>query len=87
MGLARIEDIVSKLIAHGAPSDLPAAMIAQGTLPDQRVVTAALSGIAATAKQAKLESPALLVVGRVAALHSSLAWFNSPEAQAITLSA
>lgn len=87
MGLARIEDIVSKLIAHGAPSDLPAAMIAQGTLPDQRVVTAALSGIAATAKQAKLESPALLIVGRVAALHSSLAWFNSPEAQAITRTA
>jgi uroporphyrin-III C-methyltransferase / precorrin-2 dehydrogenase / sirohydrochlorin ferrochelatase len=87
MGLARIEDIVAKLIAHGAPGDLPAAMIAQGTLPDQRVVTAALSGIAATAKQAKLESPALLVVGRVAALHSSLAWFNSPEAQAITRSA
>jgi uroporphyrin-III C-methyltransferase/precorrin-2 dehydrogenase/sirohydrochlorin ferrochelatase len=87
MGLARIDHIVAKLIEHGAPADLPAGLIAQGTLPEQRVVTATLATLAAAAKQSKLQSPALLVVGKVVALHSSLAWFNSPEAAQISQSA
>jgi len=78
---------VAKLAAHGAPADLPAGLIAQGTLPEQQVVTATLATLAAVAKQAKLQSPALLVVGKVVALHSSLAWFNSPEAAQISQSA
>jgi len=87
MGLARIDHIVAKLAAHGAPGDLPAGLIAQGTLPEQQVVTATLATLAAAAKQAKLQSPALLVVGKVVALQSSLAWFNSPEAAQISRSA
>jgi uroporphyrin-III C-methyltransferase/precorrin-2 dehydrogenase/sirohydrochlorin ferrochelatase len=87
MGLARIDHIVAKLIEHGAPADLPAGLIAQGTWPEQRVVTATLATLAAAAKQSKLQSPALLVVGKVVALHSSLAWFNSPEAAQISQSA
>jgi uroporphyrin-III C-methyltransferase/precorrin-2 dehydrogenase/sirohydrochlorin ferrochelatase len=87
MGLARLDHIVAKLIEHGAPADLPAGLIAQGTLPEQRVVTATLATLAAAAKQSKLQSPALLVVGKVVALHSSLAWFNSPEAAQISQSA
>jgi len=77
MGLARTEYIVAKLIEHGAPADLPAGLVAQGTLPDQRVITATLATIMVVAGQARLESPALLIVGRVVALQPSLAWFNS----------
>jgi uroporphyrin-III C-methyltransferase / precorrin-2 dehydrogenase / sirohydrochlorin ferrochelatase len=87
MGLARIEHIVGKLIEHGAPAELPAALVAQGTLPEQRVVTGTLSTLAAAAAQAHLESPALLIVGSVVALQSSLAWFSSPEAAEISRSA
>ena len=39
MGLARVEQIAARLVAHGAAASLPAAVIAQGTLQDQRVVT------------------------------------------------
>jgi uroporphyrin-III C-methyltransferase/precorrin-2 dehydrogenase/sirohydrochlorin ferrochelatase len=87
MGLARIDHIVAKLIEHGAPADLPAGLIAQGTLPEQRVVTATLATLAVAAQQAKLQSPALLVVGRVVALHESLTWFNSPEAALLSQTA
>ena len=87
MGLARIEHIAAKLIEHGAPADLPAALIAQGTLADQRVVTGTLMNIAAAAREANLQSPALLVVGRVVALHASLSWFSSPEALQISQTA
>ena len=81
MGLARLPIIVQKLGEHGAPSSLPAALVANGTLPDQRVVTATLGTIAAAAGQAQLASPALLVIGDVVALHSTLAWFNTASAE------
>jgi len=80
MGLARVAQIAAKFLAHGAPETLPAALIEQGTLANQRVITGTLATIAEAASRAKLQSPALLVVGEVVSLHDSLAWFN-PAAQ------
>jgi uroporphyrin-III C-methyltransferase/precorrin-2 dehydrogenase/sirohydrochlorin ferrochelatase len=77
MGLARLDHIVEKLLDHGAAPTRPAGVIAQGTAPDQRVITATLATIRGIAAAAKLESPALFVVGDVVALHSTLAWFNT----------
>jgi uroporphyrin-III C-methyltransferase / precorrin-2 dehydrogenase / sirohydrochlorin ferrochelatase len=77
MGLARVGHIAARLVQHGAPEALPAALIAQGTLENQRVITGTLATIAAATARAGLESPALLVVGQVVSLHDSLAWFNS----------
>jgi uroporphyrin-III C-methyltransferase/precorrin-2 dehydrogenase/sirohydrochlorin ferrochelatase len=87
MGLARLEHITAQLLAHGAAADLPAAVIAEGTLPEQRVVTATLTGIAAAVAAAGLESPALLVVGEVVSLHAALAWLHEAEAPARVLTA
>jgi uroporphyrin-III C-methyltransferase/precorrin-2 dehydrogenase/sirohydrochlorin ferrochelatase len=77
MGLARVEHIVGKLLEHGAPCTRPAAIIAQGTLPDQDVIVATLGTLLDAAYAAALESPALLVVGDVVALRSKLAWFGT----------
>jgi siroheme synthase len=84
MGLARLSIIVQKLTDHGAPGTLPAALVAHGTLPEQRVVTATLGSIAAAAARAELESPALLIIGEVVALQASLAWFNTAPYPAVT---
>jgi uroporphyrin-III C-methyltransferase/precorrin-2 dehydrogenase/sirohydrochlorin ferrochelatase len=80
MGLARVRHIADKLMEHGASPSLAAGIIAQGTLPNQRVITATLATIGDVAARANIESPALLVVGDVVSLHAQLAWFNS-EAQ------
>jgi uroporphyrin-III C-methyltransferase/precorrin-2 dehydrogenase/sirohydrochlorin ferrochelatase len=87
MGLARVEHIAARLLQHGAADTLPAALVAQGTLADQRVITGTLATIAAAAARARLESPALLVVGQVVSLHDSLAWFNSAPKLAVSQSA
>jgi uroporphyrin-III C-methyltransferase len=87
MGLARVEHIASRLVQHGAAGALPAALIAQGTLTDQRVITGTLVTIADAAARAGLESPALLVVGEVVSLHHSLAWFNPAPQLAVSQSA
>jgi uroporphyrin-III C-methyltransferase / precorrin-2 dehydrogenase / sirohydrochlorin ferrochelatase len=76
MGLARLDHIVEKLLEHGAAATRPAGIIAQGTTPNQRVITATLATLLDAATRANLESPALLVVGDVVALQPSLAWFN-----------
>jgi uroporphyrin-III C-methyltransferase/precorrin-2 dehydrogenase/sirohydrochlorin ferrochelatase len=77
MGLARLEHIVAKLMDHGAPGSRPAAIVAQGTLSNQRVVSATLGSIQGAAAAAGLEAPALLIVGDVVALQGSLGWFNA----------
>jgi len=66
MGLGRLADLAAGLIEHGRAPSTPAAVIASGTLPEQRVVVAPLAGIADAAED--LESPALVVVGDVVSL-------------------
>jgi uroporphyrin-III C-methyltransferase/precorrin-2 dehydrogenase/sirohydrochlorin ferrochelatase len=76
MGLGRLDHIVRELLAAGATAGRPAALVAQGTLPNQRVITATLGTLSAAAARATLESPTLLVVGDVVALQSTLEWWN-----------
>jgi len=87
MGLARLDHIVEKLLQHGAVATRPAGIIAQGTMPNQRVITATLATIQDAAAQANVQSPALLVVGDVVALQPSLAWFNVDAALDISQTA
>jgi uroporphyrin-III C-methyltransferase/precorrin-2 dehydrogenase/sirohydrochlorin ferrochelatase len=77
MGLARLEHIVGNLQNHGAPATLPAAIVAQGTLPAQRLLTATLGTVVTAAASGALESPALLIVGEVVALQASLLKFGA----------
>ena len=77
MGLARLEHIVEKLTAHGAPPDRPAAIITSGTTENQRVVAATLSTLVGRVAGERLGSPSLLIVGDVVGLHESLAWFGA----------
>src|SRR5450631_2782647 len=87
MGLARLDHIVRKLLEHGAVVTLPAAIVAHGTMPNQRVIAATLGTILDAASPAVLDSPALLVVGEVVALQSKLAWFSAGSAMDLSQSA
>lgn len=68
MGLGRLLNIVARLIAGGLPPDTPAAAIASGTLPAQRHVKGTLRDLPERVAAAGLASPAIIVVGEVAAL-------------------
>lgn len=73
MGLSRLLNIAARLIAAGMPADTPAAAIASGTLPGQRMVRSRLADLPARVLAEGLESPAIIVVGSVAALAAGLA--------------
>lgn len=68
MGLGRLLNIVARLIAAGMPPDTPAAAIASGTLPGQRHVKGTLADLPNRVIAEGLSSPAIIVVGEVAAL-------------------
>lgn len=74
MGTVKAAEIRQQLIQNGREADTPVAVISRGTRRDQRVFTGTLAQLDTLAQQAP--TPALLVVGEVAALHQQLAWFN-----------
>lgn len=68
MGLSALPRIADGLQAGGMDGGTPAAVVSQGFSPRQRVLRAPLSEIARRAVEAKLEAPAVIVVGSAAAL-------------------
>jgi siroheme synthase len=61
---------------HGLPDDWPAAIVQQGTTPNQRTVTGTLSTLPALAEAEKLRAPTLIIIGEVVKLHDKLCWFK-----------
>jgi len=70
MGLARIGAICGGLLAGGLAATTPVAVVARGTLADQRQVIGTVADIAARVATAGIRSPALIVVGDVVSLAS-----------------
>jgi len=75
MGLANIKQICRELIDSGLPPETPAAVIENGTTPDQRTVHATIASLADRVRAASLRAPALFVIGRVVELAPALQWF------------
>jgi siroheme synthase len=65
MGLTALPVLCAELVRHGLPAATPAAIVQQGTLPGQRVVTATLATLASRAVAERLASPTLVIVGDV----------------------
>ena len=76
MGTRWIENIVERVIASGRDPETPAACIASGTTPRQRVVTAPLAELPARIRQAELVAPTVIVVGEVVRFREALDWFE-----------
>ena len=76
MGVGNLPGIAERLVAAGRPADEPTAVVERGTLPGQRTVTAPLSEIAGSVAEEEIRAPAIVVVGRTAALHDTLAWLE-----------
>src|SRR5437762_4361561 len=72
MGFANLPLIASKL-----PRDRKVAVISRATTPRQRTVTGTLADIEQRVADAKLETPALIVVGDVVGLRDAINWFET----------
>jgi uroporphyrin-III C-methyltransferase/precorrin-2 dehydrogenase/sirohydrochlorin ferrochelatase len=68
MAVENMPVIAQTLIDHGRSPETPAAAIADGTLPGQRMVSSDLAGIAAAMADAGVGAPAIIVIGEVVAV-------------------
>jgi uroporphyrin-III C-methyltransferase/precorrin-2 dehydrogenase/sirohydrochlorin ferrochelatase len=66
MGLGGARAILEKMIADGLDANTPAAAISNATRANQRVISGTIADLADRIEQAALETPATLVVGKVA---------------------
>ncbi len=78
MGLHGLDMLCAELVAHGLPETTPAAIVQQGTTPNQRVVCGTLATLPKIADAAKLQAPTLIIIGGVVSLREKLSWFE-PE--------
>jgi uroporphyrinogen III methyltransferase/synthase len=72
-----IGEISRELIAAGRSPETPVAMTRTGTVTTQRTLVSTLSAIAADVRAARMEAPAVTVIGDVVDLRNELSWFEN----------
>lgn len=88
MGLTRADEISAKLLAGGLAADTPVAIIENGCRKDQRDIISTLSEFPAVVLREQVQSPALIIVGKVVRMKEKLqATVQANVAQAQTAEA
>lgn len=76
MGLRKLDSLMQRLIENGRDPTTPAAVVSCASLPSQRTVVGTVATVATLVHEAKLEMPALTIVGPVVNLREHLRWFE-----------
>jgi len=79
MGLQSIEILSRELLAHGMPQDTPAALVQQGTTPNQRVFVETIATLPTLVEREEVKPPTLIIVGEVVRLREKLKWFDGGD--------
>ncbi|MCS3358868.1 uroporphyrinogen-III C-methyltransferase [Xanthomonas translucens] len=77
MGVAGLDTVRERLLRAGCAAQTPFALVENGSRPQQRVVVGTLADLPDTARAHQVGSPALLILGEVAALATDLHWFGA----------
>ncbi|NUO76444.1 MAG: uroporphyrinogen-III C-methyltransferase [Lysobacter sp.] len=77
MGVAGLDRLRDRLIAHGRAPSTPFALIENGSRANQRTVVGTLAELPDAALAHGVRSPALLIVGEVAGLAERLHWYGA----------
>ena len=76
MGASRIEAISQKLIEYEMDPATPAAVVENGTLPNQRTITARLDHITEEFKKQSFHAPAIIMISPAISLRDEISWFE-----------
>jgi len=76
MGVANLPLIQKKLIENGRDESTPIALIRYGTRVEQQTVVGTLKNIVQKVEEARLTSPAIIIIGEVVRLREKLEWFE-----------
>jgi len=76
MGIAALGDICRGLLDAGIDPDMPAAVLQKGTTARQKRILATVSTLPAEVEKQGVETPAIIVVGKVCTLADTFAWYE-----------
>jgi uroporphyrinogen III methyltransferase/synthase len=76
MGIKNMPHIVKNLIDHGRSPQTPVAVVRWASTPEQRSVVGTLETITEIVHEADIKPPALIVIGEVVNLRSTIDWFE-----------
>ncbi len=79
MGASRINKICSELIKHGMDPSMPAAVIENGTLSEQRTITGRIDTISTEFKKQRFQPPVIIMISPTVALRNDISWFESSK--------
>ena len=76
MGVSALPDICAGLINAGMEKDMPAAILQKGTTAGQKRIVATVSTLEEEVKRQGIETPAIIVVGKVCTLAEKFGWYE-----------
>lgn len=76
MGVSALGDICKALLQAGMEKDMPAAILQKGTTAGQKKIIATVSTLEEEVKRQGIQTPAIIVVGKVCALAEEFAWYE-----------
>ena len=76
MGVSALPDICAGLIGAGMEKDMPAAILQKGTTAGQKRIVATVSTLEEEVKRQGIETPAIIVVGKVCTLAEKFGWYE-----------
>ena len=76
MAMGRLAEICDQLVQNGRAGSTPVCVVQWGTTSKQRSVRGTLVDITDRVKEAEIGPPAVVIIGEVAALGSTLQWFD-----------
>ena len=76
MGITAMEDICKGLLEAGMDPETPAAVLQQGTTAGQKRVVATVATLKQASDAAKIQTPAIIVVGQVCQVADTFGWYE-----------
>ena len=76
MGVTALPDICGNLLKAGMDPDMPAAILQKGTTARQKRIVATVATLPEEVKRQGIETPAIIVVGKVCTLADKFAWYE-----------
>lgn len=76
MAMGRLEAITNRLIEAGRPASTPVSVVQWGTTSRQQSLQATLADVAKRVVESGLGAPAVVIIGEVAGLGETLAWYD-----------
>jgi uroporphyrin-III C-methyltransferase/precorrin-2 dehydrogenase/sirohydrochlorin ferrochelatase len=79
MGLSSLKVLSEGFASHGVDPTTPAAIIDNGTRPNQRIITGTIADLYQKATEAKFTGPSIIIIGGVVTLRDKLGWFADDQ--------